>query len=199
MADEVKLYFDFKSPYAFLAAEPAFALSDRYDVSVRWIPFQLRIKGKGERSVYSEFKVRYSYMDARRSANRRGGFPIRGPRKIYDTTVAGIGAYFAMDHGFFRAYTLEAYSRFFDHKLELDEVGEVAALIAACGGDAEAFHDFLASGGPDRFQSGMDEALEDQVFGVPIFVYQDELFWGHDRISLLEERLESAGLTKGSA
>ena len=112
--EEVKRYFDYKSPFAFLAAEPAFDLPDRHAIDVRWIPFQLRIKGKGkgERSIYSEFKVRYSYMDARRWANRRGGFPIRGPRKVYDTSVALLGAHFAMDHGFFREYTLESvYSR----------------------------------------------------------------------------------------
>ena len=41
-----------------------------------WRPFQLRIKGKGERSVYSEYKV-YSYLDARRWANLRGGLVLR--------------------------------------------------------------------------------------------------------------------------
>jgi 2-hydroxychromene-2-carboxylate isomerase len=39
--EEVKLYFDYKSPFAYLAAQPAFDLPDRYAVEVRWIPFQL--------------------------------------------------------------------------------------------------------------------------------------------------------------
>ena len=77
---EVKMYSDFKSPYAFLAFDPAFALEDKYRISLKWKPFQLRLKGKGERSRYSEYKVKYSYMDARRWANLRGGLMIRGPR-----------------------------------------------------------------------------------------------------------------------
>ena len=52
---EVKMYSDFKSPYAYLAFDPAMALGQRFNVRVRWIPFQLRVKGKGERSVYSEY------------------------------------------------------------------------------------------------------------------------------------------------
>jgi len=36
------------------------ALEERFNVRVRWIPFQLRVKGKGERSVYSEYKVKYA-------------------------------------------------------------------------------------------------------------------------------------------
>jgi LysR family transcriptional regulator, hydrogen peroxide-inducible genes activator len=69
---EVKMYSDFKSPYAYLAFDPGMALGQRFDVRVRWIPFQLRLKGKGERSVYAEYKVKYSYMDARRWAKPRG-------------------------------------------------------------------------------------------------------------------------------
>ena len=96
----VKLYFDYKSPYAYLASAPAFDLPDRYRVSVRWSPYLLRIKGKGERSLYSEWKARYSYRDARRWANRRGGFPIKGPLKVYDSTASLIGALYAQEKDF---------------------------------------------------------------------------------------------------
>jgi hypothetical protein len=41
---EVKMYSDYKSPFAWLAFDPAFELQNRYRVRVRWIPFQLRIK-----------------------------------------------------------------------------------------------------------------------------------------------------------
>ena len=71
MADvkEIKMYSDFKSPYAWIAFDPAYALEQKFKVKVTWKPFQLRLKGKGERSIYSEFKVQYSYMDVRRNAN----------------------------------------------------------------------------------------------------------------------------------
>jgi len=75
---EVKMYSDYKSPFAYLAFDPAFELEKRFQIRIRWIPFQLRIKGKGERSLYSEHKARYSYLDARRWAKPRG-LVIRGP------------------------------------------------------------------------------------------------------------------------
>src|SRR5437879_13582228 len=89
-SNEFKMYSDFKSPYAYLAFDPGMALPERFNVRVRWIPFQLRLKGKGERSVYSEHKVKYSYLDARRWAKPRGLW-IRGPFEIDDTTPALIG------------------------------------------------------------------------------------------------------------
>ena len=196
---EVKLYFDYKSPFAYLAAEPAFALHERYRVGVRWIPFTLRIKGKGERSQYSEWKARYSYLDARRWANRRGGFPIRGPRKVYDTTPALIGGLYAMREGIFRTYTLAAYGRFFDHALELDRAEQIEALLAELGASAEGYRAFLAGEGPGRLAACVDEAHADQVFGVPLFFFRGEPFWGNDRIGLLEERLREAGLERAPA
>src|SRR6266542_4625067 len=148
---EVKMYSDFKSPYAYLAFDPGMALGERFDVRVRWIPFQLRVKGKGERSVYSEYKVKYSYMDARRGAKPRGLW-IRGPLKIYDTTPAAIGGLFAETQG------------------RLLDFGRLA------------------------YERCQEEAAADRVFGVPFFVFRGEQFWGHDRLPLLEQRLEEAGL-----
>ena len=192
--EEVKLYFDYKSPFAYLAARPAFDLPSRYRVDVRWIPFQLRIKGPGQRSQASEWKARYSYLDARRWANRRGGFPIRGPRKVYDGTPALVGALFAADGGFFRDYTLAVFSRFFEHRLEIDRAEAVAALVAELGSDPDAYLAFASGPGSRRFEAGLAEAEADHVFGVPLFLFRGEPFWGHDRIPLLEERLAEAEL-----
>src|SRR5215510_2988834 len=86
---EIKMYSDYKSPYAYLAFDPGMALEQKYTVRVRWRPVQLEIKGAGERSPTAENKIRYSYLDARRWANLRpGGLVIKGPAKVYDTTPA---------------------------------------------------------------------------------------------------------------
>jgi hypothetical protein len=43
------------------------------------------------------------------------------------------------------------------------------------------------------------EASIDQIFGVPIFIFRGEQFWGNDRISMLARRLEQAGLSLSRA
>src|SRR5262245_6019725 len=118
---EIKMYSDYKSPYAFLAFDPAFALEERFRIHLRWGPFQLRIKGKGERSVYSDYKVRYSYLDARRWANLRGGIVLKGPLKIYDSRPALTGGLFAQAHGRLLDYSRRVYQAFFRRELEIDQ------------------------------------------------------------------------------
>jgi 2-hydroxychromene-2-carboxylate isomerase len=192
--ETIKLYFDYKSPFAYLAKDPAFQLAERYRIEVRWIPFVLRLKGPGERSVYSDRKAKYSYMDARRWANRRGGFIIKGPPKIYDSRPALIGGLFAQQHGFFRPYTDRVFSRFFERTLEVDVPAQVGAVIEELGGSAAEYHDYLNEAGAEKLEECLAEADQDLIFGVPIFVFRGELFWGHDRMGLLEERLAEARL-----
>ncbi|HKV54255.1 MAG TPA: DsbA family protein [Candidatus Binataceae bacterium] len=190
---EIKMYSDYKSPFAFLAFDPAFALERRYRVRIRWIPFQLRIKGPGERSLYSEYKARYSYLDARRWAGDRG-IVIRGPLKIYDSRPALIGGLFAEEHGRLLDYSRKVYELFFRRELEIDQLEPVAKTIEALGMPADDFRDYAGGPGLDAYNRAQEEAAGDHVFGVPLFVYGKEPFWGHDRIPVLERRLAEAGL-----
>jgi hypothetical protein len=93
----------------------------------------LRVKDKGQRSEYSEYKVKYSYMDARRFANLRGGIIIKGPVKVFDTTPALIGGLFADKHGRLLEYSRIAFKLFFQREFEADDPEAVASLIADVG------------------------------------------------------------------
>ncbi|MRG72567.1 disulfide bond formation protein DsbA [Alphaproteobacteria bacterium HT1-32] len=196
---EVKMYSDFKSPYAFLAFDPAFDLEDKYNIRIKWLPFQLRLKGKGQRSIYSEWKVKYSYMDARRNANLRGGLMLRGPLKIFDTTPALIGGLFADRHGMVREYGRKVFEEFFKRELAADEADAIADLIAGLGLSADEYREFLAGEGVIEYEQIQEKSVEDQIFGVPLFVFNGEQFWGYDRMWFLEMRLEEAGLLKPGA
>ena len=192
----IKIYFDYKSPYAFLAFEPSLELAEKFDVELRWIPYLLRIKGKGERSVYSEWKVRYSYRDARRFANRQGGFPIRGPRKVYDSAPALLGSLFAMRQACFVEYSRQAYCRFFDHRLEVDQIDEVSKLLQELGQNSDAFVRFSEGEGAELLEQALTEGEGDEVFGVPMLIFRGEQFWGADRLWLLRERLRECQLAR---
>ncbi len=191
---EVKMYSDYKSPFAYLAFDPAFALEQRYRIRLRWIPFQLRIKGKGERSIYSEFKARYSYLDARRWAAPRG-ITIRGPVKVYDTTPALIGGLFAESYGRLLDYSRKVFEMFFRRELEVDQPEAIAEVLASLNMSREEYRAYLAGQGARAYERAQREAEQDHVFGVPLFFFNGEPFWGHDRIPVLEERLKQAGLS----
>jgi len=197
MSREVlKMYSDYKSPYAWLAFDPVFELEKKFDIKVKWRPFQLRIKGSGQRSVYSEYKVKYSYMDARRSANERGDKKIiRGPLKIFDTAPALIGGLFAEKHGRLLEYSRLVYELFFRRELAVDEVDAVERFIESLGMSGAEFRSYFEGDGRREYEEAQQESQGDQIFGVPICVFRGEQFWGNDRVPMLERRLQEAGLS----
>jgi 2-hydroxychromene-2-carboxylate isomerase len=56
------------------------------------------------------------------------------------------------------------------------------------------YRDYLHDTGATVYDQAQAEAAADNVFGVPLFIFNREPFWGHDRIPILEERLNQAGL-----
>ncbi len=42
-----------------------------------------------------------------------------------------------------------------------------------------------------EFDANTDEAIRRQVFGLPAYVFKDEMFWGQDRLDFLEEALRA--------
>ena len=190
----VTIYTDYKSPYAYVANAKLFALEENEGVELDWLPYTLRIAefmGTVEaRTPHFWRKVRYSYMDARRFANAQG-LTVKGPRRIYDAFYSSAGMLFAKRHGFFRYYHDTVFRRFWNHELELDEFGEIAAIITEAGGSASAFESYVRGPAREEHDRIIAEAEALGVFGVPTMVFNGELFWGGDRIPLLIERIRA--------
>jgi len=190
----VRVYIDYKSPYAFVASAPLFALEETEGVELEWLPYTLRIPEfmgtVEERTPHFWRKARYLYMDARRFANAQG-LTLKGTRRIYDAFYSSAGMLFAQAHGFFRPYHETVFKRFWNHEIELDDLAAISAVITEFGGSSSDFIAYVD--GPARAEHDriIDEAETLGVFGVPTMVFNDELFWGGDRIPMLIERIRN--------
>jgi 2-hydroxychromene-2-carboxylate isomerase len=200
----LRIYTDYKSPFAYIANKRLFEIEREYGVELEWLPYTLRIPefmgAVEERTPHFWRKVRYSYMDARRLANAQG-LTIKGPRRIYNGFHASAGMLFAQRHGLFRAYHDAVFRKFWNHELDVDELPEVAAVIAASGGNAREFEAYVQGDARAEHDRIIEEAETLGVFGVPTMVFNGELFWGTDRIDMLVERIknpESAAAALGS-
>ena len=140
------------------------------------------------RNAHQWRRVRYSYMDCRREANRRG-LVLRGPRRIFDSSIAHIGFLFAARAGVWQAFHEEVYLRFWRRELDLEDPAAIMSTLARCG---------VATGGFKEWLSGEGRALHDElragaeaigVFGVPSWVVDGELFWGAERVPRVIEKI----------
>jgi|SRR5579875_1154401 len=190
---DLRIYIDFKSPYAYLAKDPAYELEREFGVEFRWLPYVLRIPeflGTVEdRNPHQWRRVRYSYMDARRLANRRG-LTVRGPQKIFDSALVSIGMIYAERRGVMRRFMDLAFERFWKREFDIENVAAVSAVLADSGADPAAFAEFASGEGRAELDRVCGEAEDLGVFGVPTFAIDGEIFWGGDRLWMVREKLQ---------
>jgi 2-hydroxychromene-2-carboxylate isomerase len=188
----VSVYIDYKSPYAYLAKDPAWELEREFDVRLDWLPYTLEIPlylGTVEgRNAHQWRRIRYSYMDARRLANRRG-LTVRGPQKIFDSSIAAIGMLYAKSHDAFRRYNDLVFERFWKRALDIEDREAIRATLSEAGAPLASFFDFLDGDGRIAHDRICRQAEEIGVFGVPTFVVDGEIFWGGDRLWMVREKL----------
>ncbi|MGO9451008.1 MAG: 2-hydroxychromene-2-carboxylate isomerase [Candidatus Binataceae bacterium] len=196
----VKLYYDYKSPFTYLAMDPAYRLEETHRVRLRYLPGELNVRGAfggdlDQRDERNWRKVRYLYLDARRYANARG-LIIRGPQKIFDSRLSLMSGIWADRHGKFRPYSDRVFERFFKRELNIEDPMALAAVMNEVGLDAEGFKRYAANEGWQDLTAAAEEAERDRVFGVPTFIVAGEPFWGNDRVEWLEKKLDAMGLRR---
>ena len=198
----IPVYIDFKSPYAYLAIKPVRAMALAYDLIIDWRPYNLTIAeflGTVElRNEHQWRRVRYSYMDVRRLANQRD-MTILGPRKLFDSTIASIGLLYARQEDVTDPYVDTVFEQFFRRSLDIEDADAIASVIAGCGADGDGFSDFLTGPGRTAFEALVADAERHGVFGVPSFLFENELFWGNERLGLLAERIRAHRLAGTTA
>jgi 2-hydroxychromene-2-carboxylate isomerase len=193
----VTVYIDYKSPYAYLAKDPAYELERDFPVRLDWQPYVLdipsflgsaRVDEQGrvveeERNAHQWRRVRYSYMDCRRQARKRG-LVIRGPQKIWDSSVAGCGMLWAKRQGaaVLRRYHDLTFERFWKRELDIEDPVVVGAVLAEAGADVAGFAAFAAGEGRAAVERIGRDAEAIGVFGVPSFLVEGELFWGREHL-----------------
>jgi 2-hydroxychromene-2-carboxylate isomerase len=193
----VTAYIDYKSPYAYLAKDLAYELERDFPVRVDWLPYVLdipsflgsaRVDDSGQvleeqRNPHQWRRVRYSYMDCRRQAQRRG-LVIRGPQKIWDSALAACGMLYAKRQGdvALRRYHDMTFERFWKRELDIEDPAVIGAVLAEAGVDIAGFSAYSAGEGREELDRVCRAAEAIGVFGVPTFVVDGELFWGREHL-----------------
>jgi len=193
----VTAYIDYKSPYAYLAKDLAYELERDFPVRVDWLPYVLdipsflgsaRLDDSGRvieeaRNAHQWRRVRYSYMDCRRQAKKRG-LLIRGPQKIWDSSLAAIGMLYAKRQGgeVLRRYHDLTFERFWKRELNIEDLGVIGGVLEEAGADTAGFSAYLAGEGRGELERICRAAEANGVFGVPSFVIDGELFWGREHL-----------------
>ncbi len=197
MMKKLEVYIDYKSPYAYIAKDPTYALEKDFGIEIDWYPLTLNIgsylgtaktndTGKvleNNRSPRQWLAVKYAYMDARRYASLRG-MTLKGTQKIWDSSIAAIGMLWAkaQNRTILKRYTDVIYERFWRRDLDIEDVAVVSQVLKESGADIKGF-DLYLSGEGRRIHDDLQDAILDMgYFGVPTYVIDDEIYFGREHL-----------------
>jgi 2-hydroxychromene-2-carboxylate isomerase len=198
MSAPIDFFFDFSSPYSYIANEWIDALATRHGRSVRrraillGATFQV---AELKSPVSYPMKREYSLHDFERTARFEGVPYVLPPVFPIPTQNAARVFWWLQEtrgEAAAAAWALAGLRAMFTQRVPLHEVPALKALATAHGLDAaEAEAVWNDPRWKARLKQANDEAIAAGVFGAPFFIVDGEPFWGNDRKPQLERWLAS--------
>jgi 2-hydroxychromene-2-carboxylate isomerase len=191
-------YYDFNSPYSYLAAERISGLFAEAELEQpEWQPISfghlLRTTGRRPWSLPPEGPDPDHLAEVQRRADERGlpkvVYPEGWPIENYSLNPLRAATY-AKESGRVVSFTLACFRQVFGAGRDMSDLDNVLIAAAACELHPNAVTKGIETQSvKDKLRAATDEAIARGVEGIPTVAVGDELFWGDDR---LEEAVEAA-------
>jgi 2-hydroxychromene-2-carboxylate isomerase len=195
----IDFYFEFGSPYGYIAAQLAEDFEKRVGRPLKWRPLLLGpiFKVTGQAPLADiPIKGGYSKKDFERSA-RYHKVPYRQPEKFPIGTVAAMRAFYWVDDRDpkqARSLAKALYTAYFVDGKDTSSPAVVVEIARSVGVDGGALAKALEDPAlKERAKREVDAAIAAGVFGSPFFVVDGEAFWGVDRMPMLEDWIRTGG------
>lgn len=201
-APTIDFYFDFLSPFAYLARHRLSEIAQEHGARIAWHPVDLSAlkaaagnTGPGNRDM--PVKLAYFKQDLARWAALYG-VPLSWVGN-YASRRMNIGALFARQYGREADYVRAAYHSGWGEGARLDDEAVLRAVALAAGLDANGLIAWTVSAeGDAAYEAETREAIARGVFGVPTMRLDGDMWWGNDRLFMLADTLrQRAGVTPG--
>jgi 2-hydroxychromene-2-carboxylate isomerase len=195
----VEFWFDFNSPYGYIAAHLIDDLAAKYGRTADWKPFLLGavFEVTGAKPLPQvPMKGDYAKHDFARSA-RFHGVEYNPPAKHpFSPTAASRAVYWAKasDPADAAKMAMALYNAVLRDGRDISSPDAVAGIAGEAGFDSDA----VAAGIQDpavkaKLKEETDDAIARNIFGSPFIVVDGEGFWGVDRLDMVEKWLETGG------
>jgi len=193
MAQQVEFFFDYGSPFSYLADTQLAALERHTGATVVYRPMLLGavLKETGNASpITVPAKGRYMGVELHRWA-RRYGVPFAANKFFPINTMRLMRGAVAAQHAeCFAEYHRVIYPAFWVDGTNLGEPEVIRAVLDKAGLNADLILARIEE--PDvkeQLRLNTEEAVRRGVFGAPTFFVGEEMFWGNDRLMFVEEAL----------
>lgn len=203
MSGHIDFYFDYSSPFGYLASERIEPIASRHNRTVVWHPILLGVIFKVSKQVpltQAPLKGDYSIKDFSRSA-REHSLAYKHPDVFPIGAVAACRAtLWVRNHvdeavsGHTQAFIQAVYRAYFSQGQDITNVDVLAELANKLGLNPGEMIEALGDQSiKDALRQEVEMATNRGVFGSPMMIVDGEPFWGHDRLEQMDRWLETGG------
>jgi 2-hydroxychromene-2-carboxylate isomerase len=199
VAAPIDFYFEFASPYGYLASTRIDAIAGRHGREVFWHPIMLGAAFKltgAQPLVHTPLKGEYMMRDLPRFA-RMLGVPFKAPPVMPANSLAASRACIWLEQDDPRKAKQLAQAIFHAHWGEGRDIGRpegVADMAEPLGIGRTVLLTAIADPAiKERLKQATQAAIERGVFGSPFVFVDGEPFWGADRLDQVERWLAAGG------
>lgn len=200
MAARVEFFYDYSSPWTYLAFTRIDGLCRKYAAALSWRPILVGgIFNTINPSVY-EFrekgvaaKQKYMAKDMQDWA-RYYALTIKNPPSVFpvNSVKALRGALVALEHpNTFLPYSFRVFETYWGEDKDISQDAVLRAIVEAVGLDPQEYFDKIARQDyKDRIRANTDELMRRGGYGTPTMFVNGAMFFGNDRLVLVEEELK---------
>ena len=198
MPKKLEFFYDCSSPWTYLAFNKIEAVAARHQADLVWRPFLVGgVFNTVNPSVYEtrtnpvKAKARYYAKDLQDWANYYG-IRIGNPSVFPVNSVKAMrGAFVALEHGKVAQYSRRIFESYWGNDLDISKDEVLRQIVRETGlDDKEFFEKIAAPAYKDKLRANTDELIERGGFGSPTIFVNGVMFFGNDRLQLVEWELD---------
>jgi 2-hydroxychromene-2-carboxylate isomerase len=193
----IEFYFDCSSPWTYLAFAEIVSLSQRHELEIDWMPVLVGgVFNTVNQDVYefrkkpNSLKLNYSNEDLNLWSKIRG-ISISFPEVFPVNSVKAMrGCLFANKESKLVEFANNVFYAYWSEGKDISQEDLLLSIAENSNLDSEEFKKFITSQeAKDLLIKNTDKLIERGGFGSPTFFYKGKMFFGNDRLHLLEEAI----------
>jgi len=185
MTKNLDFYFDFISPYSYLAFKRLNLLNIGNKINIIYKPILLgglHNLGKITPPAFNERKLKNMKNDCELVASKNN-IEFKWNLKFPINSLYLMRGYLVVDKNLKKKFFENCFDAYWKHNLDISDEEIVNNIIKKLGLDKKKFLDDIEKNDiKEMLKNLTSNAFENNIFGAPTFVVNNKIFWGQDRL-----------------
>ena len=185
MTKSVDFYFDFISPYSFLAYKKIKLLNKNNEININYKPILLgglHKLGDITAPAFNERKMKNMKNDCELIASKNK-IKFKWNTKFPINSLYLMRGYLSINDENKKIFFDICFDAYWKNNIDISDEENVNKILETCKIDKFTYdNDIKQKAIKDELRTLTDAAFQKDIFGAPTFVVNNKIFWGQDRL-----------------